>query len=294
MFPFFRTRTATIALLLAAAPALAFAGMPKPGDTRAAVEAALGKPTVARTLPDGSTNARYPRGTVDYDASGVVLKAALLDDSAWQKILDDNKAEAAARAARTAAGEAREQAAREAHAARLEADRAEFGKLLESPEYRELSPAGRIQKIDNFAKNHPGADTKLLRADLVRTVEKQEEIDARIAKLENALASARADLARRDAEIAELRGDVKSLRDNPPATVASGGYFLGYYNGVHAYRPPISVVPPTATPGGKPTVPPIKPVPPKPPGAGNTRLSPAPVVAPEKTSDKDKDKKPGR
>lgn len=296
MNPLLLART-TVLLFLALAPAFAFAATPKTGDTRAAVDAALGNPTVVRTLPDGSITARYPRGTVEYDASGRAVKVAVLDDAAWQKILDQNKAETAARARRTAAIEAREQAARAEHAARLAADRAEFEKLIDTAEYKQLSPAGRIQKIDTFAKNHPGADTQLLRADLAQSVEKQEATDARIAKLEAALTSARAELARRDAEIAGLRGDVKSLRDNPPAAV-TGGYLFGYYNGAPAYRPPIAIVPPAAAPGanpgGKPTVTPGKLVQPQPYNVGNTRFTPPPVFVPEKTADKDKDKKPAR
>lgn len=173
------------ALLLAAALPLGVLAV-EPGDSREQVEARLGEPTISRRLADGTVRARYRHGEVLYRADTVVTASILTDEALAERRETEARIEAE-RAERLAR-------ARAEQTARLDADRDALHALLESPEFRLLSPSGRLGALRDLKLAHPTAATERLDADLVAQIARRTEADWKILRLERELAATRAEL----------------------------------------------------------------------------------------------------
>ena len=143
----------------------AHAADPAVGATKSQVEAELGRPTATRKTADGEISS-YPRGTVSFQN----------DRAVELKIVPRDEYEARLAAEKRAAEAFRERKAKldAARAKRLAEVEAARDALIAQDAYRQLSPEGRIERLDRFRTEYPDADVSVLRADLARLVaEKQ-------------------------------------------------------------------------------------------------------------------------
>lgn len=141
--------------LMAAEPA-----DPVPGDERAAVVRALGKPR-GRMMMGARETLIYDRGQIEL-ATGRVTRVRLMTPE-----------ELAAKV--TAEAEAAERA-QQAYLARVAAGEQARADILDSADYRAASPAARIATWERFRKDHPDVPPP---ADYQEALAAQQEIDRR-------------------------------------------------------------------------------------------------------------------
>lgn len=133
-------RTKWIALVLASASALsAFPADPKPGDDRATVISALGRPRGRMKMGDHETLV-YDRGTIEL-ATGVVAKVRLVTPEEQQIIQQKREVEA--------------RLAELEHQKRAVAGEAARDALLKDDAYKTNSPAGKVAAWQAFQQAHP-------------------------------------------------------------------------------------------------------------------------------------------
>ena len=216
-------RLAALLALPAALLAPALAAEPALGDTRATVEAELGKPSATRTSGDSRISV-YSRGTVTYrDERVIALKLISPDELQRRREREKALAEEKRRMAERLEAE-RVRRLAEANAAR--------DAMLAQPDFPLLSTAGRIERVESLLASHPVAEVAHLLHDLRRTADAEKEarrlaaeadrakiaqarriadLSSRLESAEKASSDSAGALADARRRIAQLEGEVATL-----------------------------------------------------------------------------------